>query len=224
MTNPDSAQIFDLIIFDCDGVLVDSEVISCRAHSEVLTRHGYPISVEQVFDRFLGRSTRQAHLEVEAELGRSLPDDFHAQLQDELFKSFAATLEAVPHIGEALDAIAQPVCVASSGSQERMRVSLGRVGLYDKFMPNIFSATQVRNGKPAPDLFLFAAAQMATPPGRCVVIEDSVPGIAGALAAGTTVLGFHGGSHCRPGYADTLLAAGAALTFDDMRQLPALIA
>ena len=214
---------FDLIIFDCDGVLVDSEVISCRAHAEVLTRHGYPISSEQVFDRFLGRSTRQAHLEVEAELGRSLPDDFHAQLQDELFQSFAAKLEAVPHIDTALDAIGQPVCVASSGSQERMRVSLGRVGLYDTFAPNIFSATQVRNGKPAPDLFLFAAAQMQTAPARCLVIEDSVPGIAGAVAAGMTVLGFHGGSHCRPGHGDTLRAAGASATFDDMRQLPGLI-
>jgi HAD superfamily hydrolase (TIGR01509 family) len=213
----------DLIIFDCDGVLVDSEVISCRAHAEVLTRHGYPISSEQVFDRFLGRSTRQARLEVEAELGRSLPDDFHAQLQDELFQSFAAKLEAVPHIDTALDAIGQPVCVASSGSQERMRVSLGRVGLYDTFAPNIFSATQVRNGKPAPDLFLFAAAQMQTAPARCLVIEDSVPGIIGALAAGMTVLGFHGGSHCPPGYAETLRAAGAVVTFDDMRQLPELI-
>jgi HAD superfamily hydrolase (TIGR01509 family) len=216
-------QKFDLIIFDCDGVLVDSEVISCRAHADVLTRHGYPITSEQVFDRFLGRSTRQAHLEVEAELGRSLPDDFHAHLQDELFRSFEATLEAVPDIDQALDAIAQPICVASSGSQERMRVSLGRVGLYDRFAPNIFSATQVANGKPAPDLFLFAAAQMTTPPERCLVIEDSIPGITGARAAGMTVLGFHGGSHCQPGYAETLRAAGALLAFDDMRQLPDLI-
>src|SRR6195952_198384 len=133
----------DLIIFDCDGVLVDSEVISCRAHADVLTRNGYSISHEQVFDRFLGRSTRQATLEIEAELGRSLPEDFDAQLKSELFKSFAATLRAVPHIEQALAAISQPVCVASSGSHERMRASLGRAGLYDRFMPNIFSATQV---------------------------------------------------------------------------------
>jgi HAD superfamily hydrolase (TIGR01509 family) len=213
----------DLIIFDCDGVLVDSEVIACRAHAEVLTRHGYPISADQVFNRFLGRSLLQANLEVEAALGHSLPDDFHLQLQDELFRSFAMTLEAMPHIEETLDAIRQPVCVASSGSQERMRASLGGVGLYDRFAPNIFSATQVRNGKPAPDLFLFAAAQMAAPPQRCLVIEDSTAGVAGARAAGMTVLGFHGGSHCRPGYADALRAAGAAVTFDDMRQLPQLI-
>ena len=214
---------FDLIIFDCDGVLVDSEVISCRAHAEVLTRHGYPISSEQVFDRFLGRSTRQAHLEVEAELGRSLPDDFNTQLQGELYRSFEATLQALPHIDQALDAITQAVCVASSGSHERMRVSLGCAGLYDRFAPNIFSATQVANGKPAPDLFLFAAEQMRAAPERCLVIEDSIPGVTGAVAAGMTVLGFHGGSHCRPGYADTLRAAGAVAIFDDMRELPGLI-
>jgi HAD superfamily hydrolase (TIGR01509 family) len=216
-------QRFDLIIFDCDGVLVDSEVISCRAHAETLTRHGYPITSEQVFDRFLGRSTRQAHIEVEAELGRSLPADFNTQLQDELYRSFEATLQAVPYIDQALDAVAQAVCVASSGSQERMRVSLGCAGLYDRFAPNIFSATQVAHGKPAPDLFLFAARQMRTAPERCLVIEDSIPGVTAAVAAGMTVLGFHGGSHCRPGYAETLRAAGAAAIFDDMRELPGLI-
>ena len=214
---------FDLVIFDCDGVLVDSEVISCRAHAQTLTRHGYPITSEQVFHRFLGRSTRQANTEVEAELGHALPDDFHVQLQDELFRSFETDLEAVPHIHSALDAIGQSVCVASSGSHQRMRVTLGRARLYDRFAPNIFSASQVINGKPAPDLFLFAASQMNVPPERCIVIEDSAAGIAGAIAAGMPVLGFHGGSHCRPGYGDGLRTAGATATFDDMRQLPGLI-
>jgi HAD superfamily hydrolase (TIGR01509 family) len=215
---------FDLIIFDCDGVLVDSEVISCRSHAEVLSRHGYPITQEQVFDRFLGRSTRQANSEVEAELGRALPDDFHVQLQNEQLRSFEADLEAIPHIHAALDAITQAVCVASSGSHQRMRVTLGRTRLADRFAPNIFSASQVTNGKPAPDLFLFAAHQMNVPPERCLVIEDSVTGITGGRAAGMTVLGFHGGSHCRPGHGDSLRAAGAAAIFDDMRQLPGLIA
>ena len=214
---------FDLIIFDCDGVLVDSEVISGRAHADVLSRHGYPITQEQVFDRFLGRSTRQANAEVEAELGRPLPDDFHIQLQDELFRSFEADLEPVPYIHTALDAITQRVCVASSGSHQRMRVTLGRARLYDRFAPNIFSASQVANGKPAPDLFLFAAHQMNVTPERCLVIEDSVAGITGAMAAGMPVLGFHGGSHCRAGYGDRLRTAGAIATFGDMRQLPGLI-
>jgi HAD superfamily hydrolase (TIGR01509 family) len=215
---------FDLVIFDCDGVLVDSEVISCRAHAQTLTRHGYPITSEQVFHRFLGRSTRQANMEVEAELGRALSDDFHVQLQDELFRTFEADLEAVPYIDVALDGIDRPVCVASSGSHQRMRVTLGRAQLYDRFAPNIFSASQVTNGKPAPDLFLFAAKQMNVQPAQCLVIEDSVPGVTGGRTAGMTVLGFHGGSHCQPGHAEMLRAAGAVATFDDMRQLPDLIA
>jgi HAD superfamily hydrolase (TIGR01509 family) len=223
-TRQNGGQNFDLVIFDCDGVLVGSEVISCRAHAETLTRHGYEISAEQVLERFLGRSMRQAALEVEAELGRSLPDDFHTQVYAEIFRLFAVSLQATPHIDEALAAIALPVCVASSGPPEKISASLNRVGLYDRFAPHIFSAVQVRNGKPAPDLFLYAAGQMQTAPARCLVIEDSVAGIAAALAAGMPVLGFHGGSHCRPGYADRLRAAGASSTFDDMRQLPGLIA
>ncbi len=119
-----------------------------------------------------------------------------------------------------LAAIGLPKCVASSGTPEKIRHGLNCAGLYDRLAPHIFSASQVKRGKPAPDLFLFAAGQMATPAERCLVIEDSVPGITGARAAGMTVLGFHGGSHCRPGYGDTLRAAGAVMTFDDMRQLP----
>jgi HAD superfamily hydrolase (TIGR01509 family) len=137
-------------------------------------------------------------------------------LQDELFRAFEADLHAVPHVHTVLDAITQPVCVASSGSPQRMRVTLGRTGLYDRFAPNIFSALQVQNGKPAPDLFLFAAGQMKTRPERCVAIEDSIPGVTAACAAGMMVLGFHGASHCPPGHAAMLRAAGAAVTFEDM--------
>ena len=213
----------DLVIFDCDGVLVDSEVISCGAHAEVLSRHGYPITAKEVLDRFLGRSTRQANLEIEAELGRKLPANYHTELQEELFRSFEADLAAVAHIHDALDRIACAVCVASSGSQQRMRVSLGRTALYDRFAPNIFSASQVENGKPAPDLFLLAAGRMKVSPQNCLVIEDSVAGIAAARAAGMRVFGFYGGSHCRDGYGKALREAGADLTFDDMRELPALV-
>jgi HAD superfamily hydrolase (TIGR01509 family) len=213
----------DLVIFDCDGVLVDSEVISCRAHAETLTRHGYPITPDQVLQRFLGRSMRQATLEVEAEMGRTLPEDFQAEVYAEVFRLFATSLEAIPHIGETLAQIALPACVASSGPPEKISASLNRVGLYDRFAPHIFSAVQVRNGKPAPDLFQFAAERMQAAPARCLVIEDSLAGITAARAAGMTVLGFHGGSHCRPGHGDTLRTAGAVLTFDDMRELPGLI-
>ena len=213
----------DLVIFDCDGVLVDSEVISCRAHAEILTRHGYPITAEQVLERFLGVPDREARQAIEPEIRRTLPDDLEARMEKAALQRYAFDLRTIPYVGEAIAAIGLPKCVASSGTPEKIRHGLTCAGLYDLFAPRIFSASQVERGKPAPDLFLFAAAQMQTAPARCIVIEDSIPGITGALAAGITVLGFHGGSHCRPGHDETLRAAGAALTFD-MRQLPDLIA
>jgi HAD superfamily hydrolase (TIGR01509 family) len=214
---------FDLVIFDCDGVLVDSEVISCRAHAATLTRHGYPITADQVLDRFLGVSDREARMTIEAELGRSLPADFETQMKQAALQRYADELRLLPYIAETIAAIDLPKCVASSGTPEKIRHGLTCAGLYDLLAPHIFSAVQVKRGKPSPDLFLFAAEQMRASPARCIVIEDSVPGVTGAVAAGMTVLGFHGGSHCRPGYADILRSAGAAATFDDMRELPGLI-
>jgi HAD superfamily hydrolase (TIGR01509 family) len=214
---------FDLVIFDCDGVLVDSEVISCRAHAETLTRHGYPITADQVLERFLGVSDREARLSIEAEIGRRLPADFEAQMKQAALRRYAAELQEIPDLAATLAAIDLPKCVASSGTPEKIRHGLETAGLYHLLAPNIFSATQVRHGKPAPDLFLFAAWQMATSAARCVVVEDSVAGVTGGRAAGMTVLGFHGGSHCRSGHADTLRAAGAVAVFDDMRRLPELI-
>ncbi len=222
-TRRNKIRNFDLIIFDCDGVLVDSEVISCRVHADVLTRHGYPISAEQVRQRFLGRTTHDATVEIERQLGRPLGETYDLERQTALLAALADKVEAIPHVHDALDAIDARICVASSAAHDKIFTTLSRTGLYQRFAPNIFSGTQVSHGKPAPDLFLLAARQMAALPGRCVVIEDSVPGVTGALAAGMTVLGFHGGSHCRPGDGEALRAAGAAVTFDDMRQLPGLI-
>jgi HAD superfamily hydrolase (TIGR01509 family) len=216
-------QKFDLVIFDCDGVLVDSEVISSRAHAQILTRHGYPITADQVLERFLGVSDPEARQTIETEIGRKLPDDFETQVKQATLQFYAGDLRAISHVGEAIAAIGPPKCVASSGTPEKIRHGLSCAGLYDRLAPHIFSAAQVARGKPAPDLFLFAAQQMQVSPGRCLVIEDSVAGITGARAAGMTVLAFHGGSHCRPDRADTLRAAGAVMTFDDMRQLPDLI-
>lgn len=219
-TNP---QV-DLIIFDCDGVLVDSEMISCRAHATTLARHGYAITEDQVLERFLGVSDRDARLMVEAELGRELPDDFDQQIKQATLECYASDLRAIAYVVEAIAALNLPKCVASSGTPEKIRHGLSCAGLYDVLAPHVFSATQVSRGKPAPDLFLFAAKAMGAAPARCLVIEDSVPGVTGALAAGMRVLGFHGGSHCRPGHAEKLRTAGAALTFDDMRRLPELVA
>ncbi len=213
----------DLVIFDCDGVLVDSEVISCRAHAETLTYHGYPITPDQALDRFLGISDREARLSIEAEIGRKLPDDFEALMKRAALDCYARDLRPISHVDGAIDQIGLAKCVASSGTPEKIRYGLTCAGLFDRLAPHIFSATQVERGKPAPDLFLFAAEQMQSSPGRCLVVEDSVPGVTGARAAGMAVLGFYGGSHCRPGHDATLRAAGAHGTFDDMRQLPTLL-
>ena len=214
----------DLVIFDCDGVLVDSEVISCRAHAETLTRHGYPITAEEVLHRFLGVSEREARETIEAELGRKLPDDFEAQMKQDILQRYSSELGAIPNIREVIASLRVPKCVASSGTPEKIRHGLECAGLYDLLSPHIFSATQVTRGKPAPDLFLFAAEQMGAAPERCIVIEDSVPGVTGARAAGMTVLGFHGASHCTAAHATMLQKAGAHATFADMRQLAGLIA
>jgi HAD superfamily hydrolase (TIGR01509 family) len=182
------------------------------------------ITAEQILERFLGVSDRDARQTIEREIVRKLPDDFEQQVKAATLKFYEGDLQAIAHVGEAIGAIRLPKCVASSGTPEKIRHGLTCAGLYDQLAPHIFSATQVSRGKPAPDLFLFAAEQMNVLPERCIVIEDSVPGVSGGSAAGMTVLGFHDGSHCQPGYADMLHAAGAAMTFDDMRQLPDLIA
>ena len=213
----------DLVIFDCDGVLVDSEVISCRAHAQTLTRHGYSITEDEVLHRFLGVSDREARLMIERETGHPLPDDFEAEVKEATLKCYAGDLKAIAGVGAAIAAIHVPKCVASSGTPEKIRHGLECAGLYEQLSPHIFSATMVKRGKPAPDLFLYAASQMRAAPGRCLVIEDSVPGVTGAVAAGMIALGFNGGSHCQAGHADRLRAAGAALVFDDMRQLPELV-
>jgi HAD superfamily hydrolase (TIGR01509 family) len=213
----------DLVIFDCDGVLVDSEVISCRAHAETLTRHGYPITEQEVLHRFLGVSDREARLMIERELGRNLPDSVEAEIKEATLRFYSGDLKAIAGVAEAISGIDLPKCVASSGTPDKIRHGLQCAGLHELLSPHIFSATQVSRGKPAPDLFLFAAAAMGAAPDRCLVIEDSVPGVTGAVAAGMTVLGFHGGSHCLPDHGEKLRAAGAGVLFDDMRQLPGLV-
>jgi HAD superfamily hydrolase (TIGR01509 family) len=210
---------FDLVIFDCDGVLVDSEVISCRVHAEVLTRHGYPITSDDVARRFLGRSGREARREIEAELGRALADQFEAELLADLLSNFAQSLQPIPFIADALDAIASPVCVASSGTLQRIAAVLRHTGLHRRFAPNLFSAEQVEHGKPAPDLFLYAARRMGAVASRCAVVEDSVPGVTAACLAGMTAIGFVGGSHCQPDLATKLRQAGASVIVEDMRHL-----
>jgi HAD superfamily hydrolase (TIGR01509 family) len=211
---------FDLVIFDCDGVLIDSELLSVQADIECLAEHGIDLSVEEILDRYTGTSGMVADLE--SRYGRILPgfDERHRQLVRPLFE---AGLQAIPGVAAVLDSLACRSCVASSSSPQRLRHALSLVGLFERFDPHVFSATAVARGKPAPDLFLHAADRMGVTPQRCVVIEDSLPGVAAAVAAGMLAIGFAGGSHCRAGHAARLAEAGAALVIDRMAELaPAL--
>ena len=210
-----------LVIFDCDGVLVDSERLAIRVESRLLGTLGWPLTEDEVLDRFVGRSDADMLAEIEQHLGRPVPE-WTERYQRDLHAAFHAELTAVDGIVEALDALAGlglATCVASSGTHEKMRLTLGLTGLADRFAGRISSATQVAAGKPAPDLFLFAARSMGVEPERCVVVEDSRSGVAAARAAGMRSLGFAGGltpAHWLEGPGTTIIHA--------MTELPSLVA
>jgi len=213
---------WDLVIFDCDGVLIDSELLSIRADRECLAECGIELSVDEIRDRYTGISFAGMVADLQAHYG-PLPADFADRHRTRLWPLFETELQAIPGVGAVLDSLTCKICVASSGRPERLKHALSLVGLYDRFHPHIFSATEVLLGKPAPDLFLYAAERMGVMPERCVVIEDSLPGVTAAVAAGMRVIGFVGASHCRPGDAARLSAQGAIAVIDDMAQLlPAL--
>jgi len=213
-----------LVIFDCDGVLIDSEVVACRIDAACLAELGIAITAEEVMDRYVGISLQGMLADLARRLDRTLPPELVETLRRRVLQAFDGELTAIAGVGATLSALRIPVCVASGSEPDRIRHSLSLVGLLHRFEPHVFSATQVAFGKPAPDLFLFAASSMGMPPARCLVIEDSLAGVQAARAAGMPVFGFTGGSHCRPGHADRLRETGAATVFDDMRHLPALLA
>jgi HAD superfamily hydrolase (TIGR01509 family) len=209
---------WDLVIFDCDGVLVDSERISVRIDVHVLAELGWPLSEAEVVERFVGRSEEYMIGEIEAALGRRLPPDREEPFRHLYRDAFEAELEPVDGVVAALDAITAPTCVASSSSHERLRHTLGLTGLLERFDGRIFSAEDVRNGKPAPDLFLHAATALGADPARCAVIEDSRYGVEAARAAGMRAFGYAGGVTPRD-----RLAGARTVVFEDMRELPGLL-
>ena len=184
---------FELVIFDCDGVLVDSEKLAIQVDQEVLSELGWDISLEEIIHKFVGRSNSYFKSEIEQHLLIKLPDDWSKQLNDRYRNRFSSELKPVTGIFEALEKIELNTCVASSGSIEKMRFTLGLTGLLTHFEERLFSADQVKLGKPEPDLFLFAAQNMDTNPANCVVVEDSPAGIEGALRADMKVVAFSNG-------------------------------
>jgi HAD superfamily hydrolase (TIGR01509 family) len=210
---------FELVIFDCDGVLIDSERLAVKLDVRLLHELGWPLSEAEVIERFVGRSDRETRAAIEAHLGRQLPASWDERVAGLYREAFAAELVPVDGVLEALDQITLPSCIASSGTHEHLRYTLSLTGLYDRFAGRIFSSDDVGAGKPAPDLFLHAAERMGAEPARCVVVEDSRAGVDAARAAGMDVLAFAGG--LTPA---ELLDGPSTVLFDDMRALPILLA
>lgn len=208
----------DLVIFDCDGVLVDSEPLAVRLNVELGAELGWPLTEQEVMETFIGRSRTDNHAVIAARVGEEAADRWYAQFDERHGLAISDELVAVPGIADALRRIRTPACVASSGTHATMRRTLGLTGLYDHFDGRIFSATEVPRGKPAPDLFLYAAERMSVAPDRCVVVEDSRHGVAAARAAGMRALGFCGGLTPR-----AWLEGPGTVVFDDMADLPGLL-
>ncbi|MGN6868114.1 MAG: HAD family hydrolase [Solirubrobacteraceae bacterium] len=208
----------ELVIFDCDGVLIDSERVAIKVDVRALRELGWPLSEADVIARFMGRSDREGRAIIEAHLGRKLPDGWAQQIEQQYRDAFDAELTPVDGVRQALEEITLPTCVASSGTHEHLRYTLSLTGLYERFAGRIFSADDVAAGKPAPDLFLYAASEMAADPAGCVVVEDSRAGVEAARAAGMRALAFAGG--LTPA---ELLKGPDTVVFDDMRELPALL-
>ncbi len=216
-------QPLELVIFDCDGVLVDSERLIVKLEAQMFEERGWDLTEEDILREFVGLSDGAMRARLSELVGEELGAAWDAEYTDRCRRALADNLEAVPGVVEAVDAVEQAglaTCVASSGSHEKMALTLGKTGLFDRFAGRIYSATDpdVAAGKPAPDLFLHAAARMGVDPARCAVVEDSPFGVAAAGAAGMTPFAFSGS--VIP--ADRLAGDGVTI-FDSMSALPLLV-
>ena len=204
-----------LIIFDCDGVLVDSEALAIAVDELVLADLGWTMGRDEIIARFVGRSEEHFLSVIEDHFGRTLPTDWADSYEHLYLESFSQNLQPVAGIVEALDSIKLPICVASNGSHEKMQFTLGLTGLLPRFEGRIFSASDVARGKPAPDLFLHAASVLGYAPPDCVVVEDSLAGVQAALAANMRVIAYAGGIFPRG-----LLNENGVTIIDDLLELP----
>lgn len=204
-------QVIQLVIFDCDGVLVDSEIIAARVETALLAEAGYEIDPVEFAGRYAGLTFRDILLRIEAETGQVFQASLLDRQRAELDRRLAREVRAISGAREAVAAVTLPRCVCSNSRPERLDIMLTKAGLKPLFGDRIFSAVALPEPKPkpAPDVFLHAAAQMKVDPHNCMVIEDSVHGVAAAKSAGARVIGFTGGSHSYPGHADILMEAGA---------------
>ena len=212
-----------LYVFDCDGVLIDSEIIASAVDSELLAEIGYEITPQEVTHRFAGLTARAIGDIVETEIGRKLPENFFQRTREEIDRRLARDLKAVPGVETMLDRLeGQKRCVCSNSSMERLKLSLDKTRLWDRFAPRVYSATEVGNfqPKPAPNVYLYAMAEFGADPRETVVLEDTAFGVMAAKAAGARVIGFTGGAHTWPGHADILTDAGAETVINRLIDLP----
>ncbi|RWM82604.1 MAG: HAD family hydrolase [Mesorhizobium sp.] len=215
----------ELVIFDCDGVLVDSEGLSVSALLSMITLAGGSVSEDAAYEHFLGKSMKSVREILDRDFGLDITDQHLSAMRVELMRKFREELKPIPGIGQVLPRLAMPCCVASSGTLDRIRYALDVTGLLGLLEPHLFSAAMVARGKPAPDLFLHAAANMGAIPQNCLVVEDSPVGVAAARAAGMRVLAFTGGTHAgNPALKARLASSEPDFIFADMLQLPDLIA
>jgi HAD superfamily hydrolase (TIGR01509 family) len=205
------------VLFDCDGVLVDSEPISCRILSDMLNELGLAYSYERTVEHFVGRSMASCLELIEKEWGARPPEDFSTEFQRRTFAAFRNELKPVEGVEEVLDRIPWPICVASSGDHGKLRTTLSTTGLLERFAGHVFSATEVAKGKPHPDLFLHAAVRLGARPNRCAVVEDSVLGVQAAAAAGMSVFGYSAT------VGEERLRSAGAVVFHAMAELPELL-
>lgn len=214
-------QRFDAILFDCDGVLVDSEPTTCAVLATMLRELGADISADETMRRFVGKSVREEVQAIEALIGQPIPDGWYQQFMRRRDEALAVSVEAVAGVAHVLDtaqAHGFSHAVASGADRGKMRITLGRTGLLERLQPHVYGADQVERSKPHPDVYLLAARGLGIDPTRCLVIEDTPTGTRAGLAAGATVLGYCGRTDPRQ-----LLAAGATMVFDDMRRLAELL-
>jgi HAD superfamily hydrolase (TIGR01509 family) len=208
----------DLVIFDCDGVLVDSELIDARIRSACFQAEGFPVTVEDLRSHSGISGAGMAEMILER-FGRPMPEGFMQATRAKIMRAFTDELRAIEGVAELLASLRTPICVASNSHTDRVRHSLEITDLLRFFDPHVFSAFMVERGKPAPDLFLFAAEKFGVAPTDCLVIEDSVNGVTAARTASMEVIGFCGGSHCRPGHTERLLSAGCNRVFVRMKEV-----
>jgi HAD superfamily hydrolase (TIGR01509 family) len=215
---------YDLLICDCDGVLVDSEIVADRVLAETLARLYPGRGAEQLLANAFGTQTEVLLARIADHLGESLPDDFNDQLRRNMDEVLAAEVEPIPGIRIALENVGLPIAVVSNSPESRVRISVRRAGIDHLIGDRIYTADHVEHPKPAPDVYLLAARSLMVEPARCIVVEDSGPGVTAAKAAGMSVIGFTGASHIPAGHDAKLMGLGAAHILTEMRLLPQVIA